>query len=328
LIAQILRGQTVESSHLIDAVVVDSRGKVVESFGQISNPTFPRSAIKMIQALALLESGASDAFALSLKRISLACASHQGEEIHTSEVRDWLDKIGLSSSSFECGAHYPYDEQTKFKMIRENQKPSALHNNCSGKHCGMLTTALFLKENPAGYSKYDHPVQVRLRKILGELAGINYDLAPWGIDGCGIPTYAIPLEKMAVSMSALLAESDSSSVRKQAAQHILQAVTAEPEMISGTKGLCSKIIRISNGRSIAKTGAEGIYAGLIPAQGLAMALKVRDGATRAAELAAVHLLQKFKGLNESETSQVLPLTDAVLTNWSGTKIGEGLIIEK
>ncbi len=324
LLVDVYRGDHVESTHQVEAVVMDVQGKVVESYGDPSRLVFPRSSIKMPQALVLLESGAAEKFALSQKCISLACASHNGEKIHTEEVQSWLQKIGLSVSNFECGSHFPYDEDTKFEMIRNRVAATAIHNNCSGKHSGLLTTSVHLKENPKGYAKYDHPAQVRLRQTLGELAAINYDQAPWGVDGCGIPTYAIPLEKFALTWAAFLDESSASkfsAIRKESLRKILQAVQAEPEMISGTKGLCSRVVQVSQGRAFAKTGAEGVYAGLVPGQGLAMALKVVDGGTRAAELAAVHLLQKHKGLTPEEAQSVKPLTTATIKNWAGEVVG-------
>ncbi len=328
LVVDIYRGTTVESSHLVDVVVMDSNGKIIETLGDSSRPTFPRSSIKMPQALALMESGAAEEFGLSQKWISLACASHQGEKIHTEEVKRWLQKIGLSESDFECGAHFPYDQETEHEMIRTGLSPSPLHNNCSGKHCGMLTTSKHYHENHKGYSQYGHPVQVRLRKILGELAGINYDKAPWGTDGCGIPTYAIPLDKLALSLVPFLSESPQSranSLRREATVKILQAVQAEPEMISGTKGLCSRVIRVSQGRAFAKTGAEGVYVGLIPHQGVVMAVKVRDGGTRAAELTALYLLEKYKGLTSEEVAEISPLTTAILKNWAGEIVGRSQV---
>ena len=329
LTVDIYSGNSVESSHLVDAVVVDAKGEIIEVYGDPSRAVFPRSAIKMVQALALLESGAAAAYGLSSKWISLACASHQGEKIHTEEVRHWLQHIGLEETAFECGAHYPFDETTKFELIRQDLKPTAVHNNCSGKHCGMLTTAQHLKENPKGYVNYDHPVQVRLRRILSEISAVSYDHAPWGIDGCSIPTYAIPLEKIAVSMAALLGEEAKkftmNSLRREAGAKILQAVTSEPEMISGTKGLCSQIVRLSAGRAIAKTGAEGVYAGLVPAKGIAMAVKVRDGGTRAAELVALHLLQGHQGLTVREAHELSGLTTAQIKNWTGKLVGRSQV---
>ena len=328
LVVDVFRGETVESTHLVDAVVTDADGKLVEYYGDCSRLTFPRSAIKMAQALALMESGAAEEFQLSQKWISLACASHLGEKIHTEEVKKWLQKIDLDESAFECGAHYPYDEDTKFEMIRRGVKPTALHNNCSGKHCGMLTTARHYHESHKGYAQHDHPVQIRVRKILSELAGINYDLAPWGVDGCGIPTYAIPLDKLSVTMSNFLSESSLSkanSLRRQATVKILQAVTAEPDMISGTHGLCSRVSKVSQGRSFAKTGAEGVYVGLIPRKGIAFAIKVIDGATRAAELATLHLLTKHGGLSEAELRELDPLTTTNINNWAGLLVGRSKI---
>jgi L-asparaginase II len=327
LIAEIYRGSTVESRHRVDAVVVDASGRIIDSFGDTERAVFPRSAIKMIQALSLMESGAAEAFGLSQKCISLACASHLGELQHTETVEGWLERIRLPEAAFECGVHWPYDEETKFAMIRSGQLPSAKHNNCSGKHSGMLTTAVHLGENPQGYSKYDHPVQKRLRQILSEISQVRFDQASWGVDGCGIPTYAIPLKNMAVAMTALLPgpRAQANSVRAESARKILAAVRAEPEMISGTQGLCSRIVRVSGGRAIAKTGAEGVCAALIPEKGVAIALKVRDGAARAAELATIHLLKVYGGLLEEEVREFDQSNLTIIRNWAGLVVGKSSI---
>ena len=322
LVVEVKRSIFVESAHLVDAVVVDVNGKIAAKYGACESLIFPRSAIKMIQALSFVESGAVESFDLSDKHIAISCASHLGETMHTKLVQEWLEKIQLQENFLECGSHFPYDESARNELIRKEQVPHAIHNNCSGKHCGMLTTALQLKESPRGYSQYDHPIQKRLRKILSELAGQNYEKIPWGVDGCSIPTYALPLESIAKSMTALLPGAKVSSERAHAAARILKSIQAEPLLISGTKGLCSQIIKISKGRVIAKTGAEGVFTALIPEQGLSIALKVHDGATRASESAIVHLLHSLGGLTEAEVLSLKITTGAILKNWSGLAVGE------
>jgi L-asparaginase II len=327
LSVNIFRGKTQESRHLVDAVVVDSHGKVIESFGDCEQLVFPRSAIKMIQALPLLESGAAEKLKLSEKEIALACASHKGEPQHTEVVQVWLARLGLGEKDLECGSHWPSDEATKFAMICEGKKPCAFHNNCSGKHAGFLSTAVYLGEPTANYIQYDHPVQKNLRRVLSEISQYNYDHASWGVDGCGIPTYAVPLKVIAKAMAALLPEASADSLRKAAAKKILSAVSSEPSMISGTQGLCSRIVRISDGRAIAKTGAEGVYTALIPEKGIALALKVRDGASRASELAALYLIEKLGGLTSTEAENLRASTAAVIKNWVGLKVGHSVVSE-
>ncbi len=324
LIVEVFRGDYIESHHLVDAVVVDESGRLVHAYGEVERLVYPRSAIKMPQALALMEVRDRGQWPLPKRWISLACASHQGEPIHTEEVHQWLSLLELDESALECGAHDPYDETTKREMIRRGESPSVLHNNCSGKHCGLLMGLKLLGENIKGYSHYEHSCQVRLRRILGEVSALDYDKAPWGIDGCGIPTYAIPLDGLARSLAFFIPHSPlarGSTLRGESAQEIRQAIIEEPDMISGTRGLCSKIIRVSGGRAIAKPGAEGVYAGLIPGQGFAMALKVRDGAGRASEQVMLYLLQKLNGLADTEISKIDLTSMTQIKNWAGKVVG-------
>jgi L-asparaginase II len=316
------RGNMQESFHAVDAVVMDKDGKVIQAFGDIESAVFPRSAIKFIQAIPFVESGAIEKYNLTERNISLACASHLGEKIHTDAVLDWLKTLGQNEEIFACGAHWPYDEETLHGMIRKSENPRKIHNNCSGKHCGMISTSLVKNENPVGYDKYDHPIQVRLRKILSELAGVDYDHAPWGIDGCGIPTYAIPLWATARSMAALLPDSSIAKQYANASRIILNAIVKEPLMISGTKGLCSNIVQATKGSILAKVGAEGVYTALIPSLGISILLKAHDGAGRASDTAVIYLLQKFGGLSESEINQLSPYYQFVMKNWAGLPVGE------
>jgi len=313
LVVDILRGKIVESSHLIDAVVLDSKNQVIAEYGDSQRPVFPRSAIKMIQAIPFVESGAAEHFQLSEDFLALACGSHQGEEQHTVRIKIWLEKLGKNENILACGPHYPFDEIAKFSLIQEHLKPSRIHNNCSGKHCGIISTSIFLKENPSNYQSYDHPAQVRLRNTLTRLSGINFDQAPWGIDGCGIPTYAVPLMATTRALNNIF--------QSESGLKILNAVKKFPEMISGSHGFCSEIIKKSLGKSIAKGGAEGVYSAFIPEAGVSFALKTRDGAHRAAELSTIFLLSKFGGLSESQTLELQLSTSAIIKNWAGDKVG-------
>lgn len=319
---QVWRGKAIESRHAVDAVVMDAAGKVVQSFGDIERPSFARSAVKMLQALALVETGAAEHFQLSDEWLSLACGSHRGEGFHTQAVQTWLQKLKLSEAALACGAHPPADEQTMIEMYRKGLNPSKLHNNCSGKHCGMLSTSIHLGENTKGYESYDHPVQVRIRKTLSEISDMDYDRAPWGVDGCSLPTYSMPLKALAKGMTALLAASKQHSERAEAARKITAAVTRAPFMISGTAGLCSNIIKVTHGKVLAKIGAEGVYTAIIPSSGLVVALKARDGATRAAKTSLLHLLQEdLQALSSHQVQELLPFSETQIKNWAGAVVG-------
>src|ERR1700722_4555309 len=195
------RGRHPESRHRGAAAVVDSFGQVIRSWGNIYEPVFGRSSLKFIQALPLLESGAADAFHLTPQEIALACASHQGEEMHVKALETWLQKLGKDERILACGVHRPLYASTSKKFLDFREKPSVLHNACSGKHLGFLTTALHRNEPLEGYILREHPVQRRIEQDLSELTGVDLAHVPHGTEGCGIPAFAIPLYNIALAMA-------------------------------------------------------------------------------------------------------------------------------
>jgi L-asparaginase II len=287
---EVTRGPVVESRHEGIAAVVKPDGTVVASWGDIDAPILPRSANKPIQAMAFVESGAIERFGLGNEHIALACASHSGEKRHVETVRDWLGKVGLSEDDLECGTHAPRLQGTIEELVREGKTATAAFNNCSGKHSGFLTTAVQYGEPTRGYIKYDHPVQRRLREVMSDLCGTDANAFPYGTDGCGIPTLATPLKSLARAMANMAEPSRLSNKHAEAAGRIRAAINAEPFMMGGTGSFGSRINAALPGVSQVKGGAEGVFCGMLPSLGLGVALKMWDGAGRAAEVAMATLL--------------------------------------
>lgn len=310
----VTRGQFIESQHSVVAVVVDENGRTVKEYGDSQLVTSPRSAIKMLQAIPFVASGAADFFKLSDRHICLACASHSGEDDHLSLAENWMDAIRAEENWFRCGGHMPGNDKTMQTWIRLGKVPTPKVNNCSGKHLGMMTTALFKKEEPQGYYKYEHPRQVEIRKILSEVTLCDHNQAKWGVDGCGIPTYAIPLKNMAVGMSYLLKPNKASTDLQNSCKRIMSAIKENPFYIGGSDDFVSSTIERTRGRALIKVGAEGVYCGVLPEKGLAFALKTLDGAFRAADAATAWLLQS---LGEKEA-----VSDNIIKNWRGETVGE------
>jgi L-asparaginase II len=258
LVVEVTRGNSVESRHLVSAAVVDTEGRVVLRAGDANRPVYPRSAIKPLQALALVESGAVEAFDVSPAEIALASASHWGEAVHVAAVAGWLERIGCAAEDLECGAHLPYDPAAMAALLRAGEQPSALHNNCSGKHSGFLTLARHKGWPTAGYIGLTHPVQQRVLGILETMTGLDLSGAPRGIDGCGIPTIAMPLGNLALAMARLADPDDQPERRQAACAQVRAAMVAEPVMIGGTESPCTWIISATGGRALVKTGAEGV----------------------------------------------------------------------
>ncbi|MEZ0393364.1 MAG: asparaginase [Pseudobdellovibrionaceae bacterium] len=319
----VTRGNFTESVHLIDAAVVDHQGQLVASFGPAETiRTYPRSAIKMLQAVNLIESGAYHRFDLNDRHLSLACSSHNGEAPHTNLVLDWLERIGMSEEDLVCGPHYPYDEKTARELIHRGLSPRPCHNNCSGKHTAFLTSMKALDWNPKHYDAFDHPLQKYLRKILFELSEEDLSHAPWGIDGCGIPTYAMSLLGMARGLRFLLPDVSVSAERNETFRLIREAVLKQPYYVGGSGDFCSDLMMHTQGRMILKSGAEGVYAGTLLLEGLSFALKVRDGNARAARVAAGALLRAFHGLTDHEFLQLSSHTQPEVKNWAGLTVGK------
>lgn len=321
LIVEVLRGPVVESIHQVMVVVVNEVGSVNTWWGNPQFLTVPRSAIKMLQALPLLESGAAEKYGLDDKLIALACSSHMGQKEHTAALKEWMEKVHSPESAFVCAPHLPFDEQSAHEMIRRGLKPTAVCNNCAGKHLGIISTCLHLGESPAGYDKYEHGAQKRLRKVLTEVMKVDHAKAAYGIDGCGIPSYAVPLQSIAVGMSALINPKETSA-RKLAAERILHAVKTQPFYVSGSDTFTTAVIEKTQGRSIVKVGAEGVYAGVLPEKKLAFAVKCADGAKRAAEVATAAVLLQLGGMTEAEFKSLSKYTMPSITNWKGDVVGQ------
>jgi L-asparaginase II len=322
LAVEVTRGDVVESRHRASCAVVDTSGAVVQRWGDIDQAVYPRSAIKAIQALPLVESGAAEAYGLGDGEIALACASHGGEPFHVATVETWLERIGLTEADFECGAHLPSHGPSSEALLRHDHAVTQAHNNCSGKHMGFLTTARHLGEPTTDYIQPDHPVQRRVMAAIGALAGVDLARVPVAVDGCGIPTLALPLSGLATAMARFSDPAGQPGERGAAMKRIHQAIGARPEMVAGTGRLCTAIIRETGGSVLAKTGAEGVFAAALPTLGLGVAIKVDDGAGRAAQVAVTNILKHLGAIDDAIAARLADFMVAPLTNVVGRRIGE------
>ena len=321
ILVEVWRGNLVESRHRAIAAVVDADGHVVKAWGDIEKPIYGRSSIKPLLAIPLVESGAADAFGLGEREIALACASHNGEKGHVDAVNAWLAKIGLDAEHLECGAHFPYHEPSLHEMLRGGLTPTRAHNNCSGKHSGFLSTAVHLKEKTKGYINYEHSVQQRLLGILEQMCGQNLGDVPRGIDGCGIPTIAIPVGHHALGMAKMADTKGLSPSRAAACARILTAMSHEPWYVAGTGRFCTDVMKVTGTKAAIKTGAEGVYMGALPELGLGICLKVEDGNGRGAEVVMGQLLRHFGIIDASQAEQLKQSLTPTLKNWAGTAVG-------
>jgi len=306
-VVEVLRGDLVESCHRGIGTVMDARGTVIHAWGDTSRHIYPRSAIKPLQAIPLIESGAANAYSLSEAELALACASHNGETVHTHAVAAVLERIGCDPQDLECGAHRPYDIGAMDDLVRANEVPTRLVNNCSGKHAGFLATARHLGEPTAGYTGLDHPVQQRLIAVLEAMGQTNLKDTERGIDGCGIPVTGMPLAGMALALARMADPSDLASPRRQACTRIVKAIMAHPYNLAGRGRFDTLAMEAAPGRFVVKTGAEAVHAAIIPEMGLGVALKIEDGSKRASEVAMATILDQLGLVDETAAADFVPL---------------------
>jgi len=311
-LAEIWRGPFLESAHMGHAVVCDDTGQIVQSWGEAGTLVLPRSSSKMIQALPLIESGAAAANTLTSEHLALACASHQGAGIHTEKVGAWMDAIGKADDDFRCGPQESRDLDVRDAMILAHDPPCRIHNNCSGKHAGFLTLANHLDAGP-DYVDPQHPVQ---RACLEAFERVTGEPSPgYGIDGCSAPNFACTLHGMARAM-AHFAAADADSAEAQ----LHRAMATHPDLVAGEGRACTRLMRAMNGKVAIKTGAEGFFVAILPDQRMGVALKIADGATRAAECAIAQILVRLGALDPNHP-EALAFTNGAIRNWDGLETG-------
>jgi L-asparaginase II len=322
IVVEITRGGRVESAHRGVGAVVDADGALVLSFGDVERPIFPRSAVKSIQALPLIESGAADRFALTDAELALACASHSGEPAHVAAAARMLDKAGLAEVALACGAHWPLNPDAARALARAGQSPSALHNNCSGKHAGFLCVACARGAETAGYERAEHPVQREVKAAIEDVCGERLGDDRRGADGCSIPTYAMAVESLARGFARMGTGQGLGAIRAAAAKKLFAAIAAHPAYVAGADRFDTEVMTLLSGRAITKTGAEGVFCAALPELGLGLAVKADDGATRAAEAMIAALIARFLPMDAATRSDFARFPRRPLTNWRGMEVGE------
>ena len=322
VLAEVTRGGHVESRHRGAFVVMDGDGRVVLSAGDTARAVFPRSAVKAIQALPLIETGAADALGLSERELALACASHSGEEGHASGAAGILARAGLDESHLECGAHWSSDPAVLALQARKYDRPTALLNNCSGKHSGFLCACHKAGFGLKGYVKADHPFQRLIAGTMEEVTGAAHGADNSGIDGCAIPTYAVPLTALASGFARMATGNGLGAERAKAARRLLQAAMANAWEVGGTGRFDTRMMEGAGGRIFTKVGAEGVFTAALPDLGLAIALKADDGAERAAEAMVSGVLAKVLARDDALQPHLRAMAIATLRNRNGDAVGE------
>ncbi len=320
VLVDVLRRDTVESRHRGAVVAINAEGKTVLSLGDTEALVFPRSSLKPLQAIPLLESGAVERFAMSDQELALCCASHSGEQIHLQVLNQWMQRVGLSASQLECGPSLPLDKHAAEELLRNGGNASRELHNCSGKHTGMLTLSAFLEQPLAGYSEYNHPTQQKWMAVLSELSGVNILDMPWDKDGCGLPAIAMPLSAFARSFTPFIHSADGNTKRGMAASRIARAMRAHPQLVAGTKRCCTATMAGVDNLMV-KTGAEGVFIAVAVNAGIIIALKADDGANRAAEVMLGATLRQLGLLSAGQYSALAPWYSPPILNSQQAVVG-------
>ncbi len=322
LFVEVTRNGIVESRHFGSAVICNVKGEVIESWGNIHKLVFPRSALKPMQAIQLVESGASAHYSLSDAELSLACSSHQGEKIHQDLVASWLSRLGLTEDHLACGPVLPEHTESAHQLLASGQQGCRIHHNCSGKHTGFLATALFLDMSLNGYHEAAHPLQQLSLDTLSDLAGVDLRQFPIGIDGCGLPAPTMPLLKLGHAMARFAMPINLTEKHAQAIYRLHKAITNEPLYIAGNGTMVSELNEVTKGAVLAKTGAEGIVTAAIPERGLGIALKIADGSARAGSVALLSILDHLDILSHENKDKLQAYICPPIINSRGLKVGE------
>jgi L-asparaginase II len=323
-LANVIRGETVESVHTGHLVVLDGERRTIASIGDPSTVTFFRSACKALQAIPLITSGAADAFDFGEEEIALAAASHSGEKVHVEIAARMLAKAGLGESDLRCGAHRPFNEAESHRMLRADEPPTQLHNNCSGKHAAMLAFAKHIGADLATYDSPENPIQIEIRRCIAEFCEVADKEIEIGVDGCSAPNFAVPLRAMATSFLNLIAPDKLAGETQIACSRVVKAMIGYPELIGGSTRLDTLLMQAAPGRIISKVGADGVWlCAVLPSMdfpsGLSIALKVMDGDDhRARPVVATEVLRQLGVLNADALPALSPMP---LKNRRGDIVG-------
>lgn len=304
-LVNVIRGGRVESIHRGDWVLVDVHGRILAHKGDPMKRTYWRSSAKPFQAIPTLEAGAEEKYALTVEEISLLCASHNGEVRHVETALAILHKMGLDESALDCGAAQPMLLEAAFDTVQRGESFSQLQNPCSGKHSGMLALCLINGWPLENYISKDHPVQKAMLKSIAHAVSMDENDIGIAIDGCGVPVFELPLYNMALAYARLsLPEAFFEGAGLKAAKSVAHAMTHAPFFVAGTKRLDTNLMAATEGRILAKLGAESVYCVSLMSKGMALVLKVEDGSYRAIDPVIIDLLSRMGELSASELEKL------------------------
>ena len=305
----VYRGKIVECIHWGSYVIVEN-GKIIESKGDPHVVSYHRSASKPLQAVPPVAGGAADAFGFSEREVAIMAGSHNGEEVHAETVSSMLEKIGLSEGDIAVSA-----------PMRNGRAVSRAYHGCSGKHTGMLALARHTGVDHRGYYRIEHPVQQRMLESMARLSDWPAERIAIGIDGCGVPTFGLPLFNQTLSFQRLANPDGLREDEAQAARRIVQGANRHPMMIAGTGRICTEILSAAPGKFILKSGAEGLYLVGVVGANIGIGVKVDDGSNRGYHTFIVNLLSRMGFLTPAEAEELEKYGKPVIKNFRGETVG-------
>ncbi|MBV8639002.1 MAG: asparaginase [Candidatus Eremiobacteraeota bacterium] len=318
---EVTRGNLVESIHHVAAAAVTPRGDVILSTGDISSPVFLRSSAKPFIAAAAIAAGVRERFGLDMREIAAMTASHTGQPFHVEAVESILKKIGVDESALHCGVHYPYNEAAANALREHGEKPHTVHNNCSGKHAGILALCKVLGADLSTYLDVDNPAQQAILAFCARMSDDDPATWPLGVDGCGIPVYATSLRKAAMAFARFASLTEVDSRDAMALLVVRDAMVSHPEYVSGTGEFDTMLMTAAGGSIACKAGAEGVHGVSMIPEGIGFASKVADGASRARAPVTMAAL-KALGSPVGDATELRAFAHPVVYNRAGRAVGE------
>lgn len=316
------RGQVIEAIHRGDAVVVNPAGEIVATAGDPYKYTYFRSSAKPLQALNLLLSGAAEHYGLNSRELAVICSSHYSEDYHIECVRSILAKSGLAESDLACGVAKSIKEEIAYVQTLAGIAASRIKSDCSGKHSGILLTCKYKGYPLQGYLDPEHPVQKEILQLIADICAYPVAQIGIGIDGCNVPVFALPIYNMALGFARFANPETLDPFYREGASKIFTAMNEYPEMVAGTGGFCTELMRVTKGRLMGKIGALGVYCIGLREPQLGVALKIEDGAVGTASLAAIHVLQELNLLSDKEYRELQHFHQPDNLNDDKYKVGE------
>jgi len=315
------RNNTAESIHNIKCIISDDKGRVIYSTGNDNDFIYPRSSIKIFQAIPFILSGSTNKYLLNDKQIALSCASHRGQKFHINELRKWIKKLKINKSSLQCGIHYPLNKEAYSEIVRSKKKINVLYNNCAGKHLAMITSCCCKGYEIENYLDFNHPHQRGIRKVFNDFTESKIKFKNYGVDGCSAPQYSFKMKDLSKALNNLFKSYHNKFHYRDETQLLIKSILTNPKFIGGTDSLDSKIMSISDKKIFCKGGAEGVFLFINLEVGITGIIKVEDGNERALPSVIYSIFKKYKIMNNHDLSRLKKHENFIINNHAKIKVG-------